>query len=165
VLELPVISFLMKDHPSFYSPGNHVIPSPRDRNSKWPNHRIYPSPLLDECQSIFTNLEMRPSKNDGGLFVSSFLERFLTNVFLLNLEIRPQPPHSPTLVHFRQRLLEAGKSDLALRAVLKALEEEGFIARRSKHQFGLAVSSRFGRLISAIGHLFSPFMRSRLPRG
>jgi hypothetical protein len=83
----------------------------------------------------------------------------------LNLKLGADGFHPTTLVHFRQRFLEAGKSDLALRAVLKALEEEGFIARRSKHQFGLAVSSRFGRLISAIGHLFSPFMRSRLPRG
>jgi hypothetical protein len=31
-----------------------------------------------------------------------------------------------TLVHFRQRLLEAGKSELALRAVLEALEK-GFV--------------------------------------
>ena len=37
-------------------------------------------------------------------------------------------------MHFRQRLLEAGKSDLALRAVLGALEQEGFIAKRSKQR-------------------------------
>jgi len=33
-----------------------------------------------------------------------------------------------------KRLLEAGKSDLALRAVLKALEEEGLIAKRSRQR-------------------------------
>ena len=42
--------------------------------------------------------------------------------------------HPTSLVNFRQRLLEAGKSDLALRAVLGALEKEGFIAKRSKQR-------------------------------
>jgi hypothetical protein len=42
--------------------------------------------------------------------------------------------HPTSLVHFRQRSVEAGKSDLALRAVLGALEQEGFIAKRSRQR-------------------------------
>jgi transposase len=52
----------------------------------------------------------------------------------LNLKLGAERFHPTTLVNFRQRLLEAGKSDLALRAVLEALEEEGFIAKRSKQR-------------------------------
>jgi transposase len=52
----------------------------------------------------------------------------------LNLKLGADGFHPTTLVHFRQRLLEAGKSDLALRVVLKALEEEGFIAKRSRQR-------------------------------
>lgn len=52
----------------------------------------------------------------------------------LNLELAADGFHPTTLVHFRQRLLGAGKSDIALRAVLGALEEEGFVAKRSKQR-------------------------------
>jgi transposase len=52
----------------------------------------------------------------------------------LNLTLKADGFHPTTLVHFRQRLLEAGKSDLALRAVMGALEEEGFIPKRSKQR-------------------------------
>jgi transposase len=52
----------------------------------------------------------------------------------LNLKLGAEGFHPTTLVNFRQRLLEAGKSDLALRAVLGALEKEGFIAKRSKQR-------------------------------
>jgi Transposase domain (DUF772) len=52
----------------------------------------------------------------------------------LNLKLGADGFHPTTLVQFRRRLLEAGKSDLALRAVLEALEEEGFIAKRSKQR-------------------------------
>jgi hypothetical protein len=52
----------------------------------------------------------------------------------LNLKLGAEGFHPTSLVHFRQRLLEAGKSDLALRAVLEALEEEGFVAKRSKQR-------------------------------
>jgi transposase len=52
----------------------------------------------------------------------------------LNLKLGADGFHPTTLVHFRQRLLEAGKSDLALRAVVGALEEEGFIPKRSKQR-------------------------------
>ena len=52
----------------------------------------------------------------------------------LNLKLGDEGFHPSTLVHFRQRLLERGKSELALRAVLEALEKEGFVAKRSKQR-------------------------------
>jgi transposase len=52
----------------------------------------------------------------------------------LNLKLGAEGFHPTSLVNFRQRLLEGGKSDLALRAVVGALEEEGFIAKRSKQR-------------------------------
>ena len=52
----------------------------------------------------------------------------------LNLKLGDDGFHPSTLVHFRQRLLERGKSELALRAVLEALEKEGFVAKRSKQR-------------------------------
>jgi Transposase DDE domain/Transposase domain (DUF772) len=52
----------------------------------------------------------------------------------LNLRLGAEGFHPSSLVHFRQRLLEAGKSDLALRAVVEALAEEGFIAKRAKQR-------------------------------
>ena len=52
----------------------------------------------------------------------------------LNLRLGAGGFHPTSLVHFRQRLVEAGKSDLALRAVLGALEQEGLIAKRSRQR-------------------------------
>lgn len=52
----------------------------------------------------------------------------------LNLKLGADGFHPSTLVHFRQRLLEAGKSGMAFGVVLKALEEEGFIAKRSRQR-------------------------------
>lgn len=52
----------------------------------------------------------------------------------LNLKLGAEGFHPTSLVHFRQRLLKNGKSDLALRAVLGALREEGFIAKGSKQR-------------------------------
>ena len=52
----------------------------------------------------------------------------------LNLRLGAGGFHPTSLVHFRQRLVEAGKSDLALRAVLRALEQEGLIAKRSRQR-------------------------------
>ena len=52
----------------------------------------------------------------------------------LNLKLGADGFHPTTLVHFRQRLLEAGKSGLAFGVVLNALEEEGFIAKRSRQR-------------------------------
>jgi hypothetical protein len=53
---------------------------------------------------------------------------------MLNLKLGAEGFHPTTLVNFRQRLLESGKSDLALRAVVGALAEEGFIAKGSKQR-------------------------------
>ena len=50
----------------------------------------------------------------------------------LNLRLGAGGFQPTSLVHFRQRLVQAGKSDLALRAVLGALEQEGLIAKRSR---------------------------------
>ena len=52
----------------------------------------------------------------------------------LDLKLGAEGFHPTSLVHFRQRLLENGKSDLALRAVLGALKEEGFIAKSPKQR-------------------------------
>ena len=52
----------------------------------------------------------------------------------LHLRLGARGFHPTSLVHFRQRLVEAGKSDLALRAVLRALEQEGLIAKRSRQR-------------------------------
>ena len=52
----------------------------------------------------------------------------------LNLRLGAGGFHPTSLVHFRQSLVEAGKSDLALRAVLGALEQEGLIAKRSRQR-------------------------------
>lgn len=52
----------------------------------------------------------------------------------LNLRLGADGFHPTSLVHFRQRSVEAGKSDLAMRAVLGALEQEGFIAKRSRQR-------------------------------
>jgi len=38
------------------------------------------------------------------------------------------------LVYFRQRLIEHAKADMAMRAVLAALQQEGLIAKRSKQR-------------------------------
>ena len=52
----------------------------------------------------------------------------------LNLKLGAEGFHPTSLVNFRQRLVQAGKNDLALRAVIGALEREGFIAKRSKQR-------------------------------
>jgi transposase len=42
--------------------------------------------------------------------------------------------HPTTLVYFRQRLIEHAKADLAMRAVLEALQKEGLVPKRSKQR-------------------------------
>jgi hypothetical protein len=51
----------------------------------------------------------------------------------LALHLRLADPgfHPTTLVHFRQRLLEHAKSDLAFGAVLEALQQEGLLPKRA----------------------------------
>jgi transposase len=78
---------------------------------------------------IFQFLERAPDRQAAEL-----VKYHLGWKLALNLKLMADGFHPSTLVHFRQRLLEAGKSDLALRAVLKALEKEGFIAKRSKQR-------------------------------
>jgi transposase len=79
--------------------------------------------------SIFQFLERVPDRQAAEL-----VKYHLGWKLALNLKLGAEGFHPTTLVHFRQRLLEAGKSDLALRAVLGALEKEGFIAKPSKQR-------------------------------
>ncbi|HZC35946.1 MAG TPA: transposase [Chthoniobacterales bacterium] len=52
----------------------------------------------------------------------------------LNLKLTEGGFHPTTLVYFRQRLIEHGKSEVAMRAVLAALQKEGLISKRSKQR-------------------------------
>jgi transposase len=52
----------------------------------------------------------------------------------LNLKLSQGGFHPTTLVYFRQRLIEKGKADMAMRAVLAALQKEGLLAKRSKQR-------------------------------
>src|ERR1700746_3528519 len=50
----------------------------------------------------------------------------------LNLKLSEGGFHPTTLVYFRQRLIEHAKSDVAMRAVLGALQKEGLLPKGSK---------------------------------
>jgi hypothetical protein len=52
----------------------------------------------------------------------------------LNLKLSEGGFHPTTLVYFRQRLIEHAKADVAMRAVLAALQQEGLIPKRSKQR-------------------------------
>src|SRR5258708_30069935 len=52
----------------------------------------------------------------------------------LTLKLSQGGFHPTTLVYFRQRLIEKGKADIAMRAVLAALQEEGLLPKRSKQR-------------------------------
>jgi len=52
----------------------------------------------------------------------------------LNLKLSQGGFHPTTLVYFRQRLIKKGKADVAMRAVLAALQKEGLLAKRSKQR-------------------------------
>jgi len=52
----------------------------------------------------------------------------------LNLKLSEGGFHPTTLVYFRQRLIEHAKADVAMRAVLAALQKEGLIPKRSKQR-------------------------------
>ena len=52
----------------------------------------------------------------------------------LNLKLSEGGFHPTTLVYFRQRLIEHAKADVAMRAVLAALQKEGLMAKRSKQR-------------------------------
>jgi Transposase DDE domain/Transposase domain (DUF772) len=52
----------------------------------------------------------------------------------LNLEVEEKGFHPTVLVYFRQRLLEHDQAEVAFRAVLKALEEEGLLPKRTRQR-------------------------------
>jgi transposase len=52
----------------------------------------------------------------------------------LNLKLSEGGFHPTTLVYFRQRLIEHAKADVAMRAVLEALQKEGLTPKRSKQR-------------------------------
>jgi len=52
----------------------------------------------------------------------------------LNLKLSEGGFHPTTLVYFRQRLIEHAKADVAMRAVLAALQKEGLIPKRSNQR-------------------------------
>src|SRR5258708_12476474 len=52
----------------------------------------------------------------------------------LNLKLSESGFHPTTLVYFRQRLIEHGKAELAMRAVLAALQKEGLVPKASKQR-------------------------------
>src|SRR5258708_4913878 len=52
----------------------------------------------------------------------------------VELEAERRRLHPTTLVYFRQRLIEHAKADVAMRAVLAALQKEGLIPKRSKQR-------------------------------
>jgi transposase len=52
----------------------------------------------------------------------------------LNLKLSEGGFHATTLVYFRQRLIEHGKAEVAMRAVLAALQKEGLVPKRSKQR-------------------------------
>ena len=72
---------------------------------------------------IFQFLERVPDRRAAGL-----VKYHLGWKLAFNLKLGDEGFHPTTLVHFRQRLLRGGKGELALRAVLEALEKEGFVA-------------------------------------
>src|SRR5260221_898206 len=52
----------------------------------------------------------------------------------LNLKLSQGGFYPTTLVYFRHRLIERGKADVAMRAVLAALQKEGLLAKRYKQR-------------------------------
>jgi Transposase DDE domain/Transposase domain (DUF772) len=110
-------------------------------------------PLLAECrgelEECYRNETGRPGVEPVvllGVLIFQFLERVpdrqaveLVKYHLgwklaLNLKLSDQGFHPTTLVYFRQRLIEHGKTDVAMRAVLHALQKEGFLSKRSKQR-------------------------------
>ena len=110
-------------------------------------------PLLAECREELAACYRSDNGRPGvepvvllGVMIFQFLERVpdrqaveLVKYHLgwklaLNLKLSDQGFHPTTLVYFRHRLIEHGKSDVAMRAVLRALQKEGFISKRSKQR-------------------------------
>ena len=110
-------------------------------------------PVLARCRQELTQCYQDNNGRPGvepvvllGVLIFQFLERVpdrqaveLVKYHLgwklaLNLKLSDQGFHPTTLVYFRQRLIEHAKSDMAMRAVLEALQKEGLIAKRSKQR-------------------------------
>jgi transposase len=110
-------------------------------------------PLLAACREDLARCYRRDNGRPGiepvmllGVMIFQFLERVpdrqavdLVKYHLgwklaLNLKLGDQGFHPTTLVHFRERLIENGKSDLVMRTVLAALQKEGFVSKRSKQR-------------------------------
>ena len=110
-------------------------------------------PLLADCREELAQCYEPENGRPGiepvvllGVLIFQFMERVpdrqavemvkyhLGWKLALNLKLGADGFHPTTLVHFRQRLLEAGKSGMAFGVVLKALQEEGFIAKRSRQR-------------------------------
>lgn len=110
-------------------------------------------PVLARCREELSECYQSNNGRPGvepvvllGVLIFQFLERVpdrqaveLVKYHLgwklaLNLKLSDSGFHPTTLVYFRQRLIEHAKSDLAMRAVLEALQKEGLIAKRSKQR-------------------------------
>jgi transposase len=110
-------------------------------------------PVLARCREQLAECYSRDNGRPGvepvvllGVLIFQFLERVpdrqavemvkyhLGWKLALNLKLGDPGFHSTTLVYFRQRLLEHAKSDLAFRAVLEALQAEGFLPKRSRQR-------------------------------
>ena len=110
-------------------------------------------PVLARCRQELAECYQTDNGRPGvepvvllGVLIFQFLERVpdrqaveLVKYHLgwklaLNLKLSEEGFHPTTLVYFRQRLIEHAKSDLTMRAVLHALQAEGFLPKRSKQR-------------------------------
>src|SRR6266478_2777144 len=110
-------------------------------------------PVLASCREQLMECYDAESGRPGvepvvllGVLVFQFLERVpdrqaveLVKYHLgwklaLNLKLSEGGFHATTLVYFRQRLIEHGKAEVAMRAVLAALQKEGLVPKRSKQR-------------------------------
>src|SRR6266550_7972638 len=110
-------------------------------------------PVLAQCREQLAECYQADNGRPGvepvvllGVLVFQFLERVpdrqaveLVKYHLgwklaLNLKLSEGGFHATTLVYFRQRLIEHGKAEVAMRAVLAALQKEGLVPKRSKQR-------------------------------
>jgi len=110
-------------------------------------------PVLAQCREQLGECYQADNGRPGvepivllGVLIFQFLERVpdrqaveLVKYHLgwklaLNLKLSEGGFHPTTLVYFRQRLIEHAKADVAMRAVLAALQKEGLIPKRSKQR-------------------------------
>jgi Transposase DDE domain/Transposase domain (DUF772) len=110
-------------------------------------------PVLAQCREQLAECYQTDNGRPGvepvvllGVLIFQFLERVpdrqaveLVKYHLgwklaLNLKLSEGGFHPTTLVYFRQRLIEHAKSDVAMRAVLAALQKEGLLPKGSKQR-------------------------------